>query len=61
MNNYLFEVRDSAAANWGEQFLVAADSLREAREIACSEMGGPCHYICELSDEEAEASGLDEY
>lgn len=66
MNHYLFEEFFS-----GEQFIVGADSLVEAY-IEADEIvedfkkfneleEAKCVYICRLTDEEAEASGLDEY
>lgn len=57
--------------NTGEEFIVGADSLREAWEIAL-EIGKRCvenygmnatvlSYEYEMTDQEAEDSGLDEY
>ena len=55
MKHYLFE-------DWeGEQFIVGADSLKEAKERAAEYFGEHYRYICKLTDFEAEASGLDEY
>lgn len=55
MRHFLFEDYDS-----GEEFIVGADSLDEAMEEAKIYFADPS-YICELTEEEAEASGLDEY
>ena len=50
----------------GEEFLVGADSLEEAFEIAREvfeeDEEPPCfYYVCTMTDWEAENSGLDEY
>lgn len=58
MKHYLFEC--VAGECEGEEFIVGADSLAEAKQIACENFGR-AKPICELSEEEAEASGLDEY
>lgn len=55
MRHFLFE--DYAT---GEEFIVGADNLGEAFEEARTYFGDPS-YICELSEDEAEASGLDEF
>lgn len=55
MRHFLFEDYDS-----GEQFIVGANSLYEATEEAKFYFADPS-YICEYTEEEAEASGLDEY
>lgn len=55
MKHYLFEDWD------GEQFIVGADSLKEAKDRAAEYFGQNCRYICKLSDYAAECSGLDEY
>ena len=52
--------------NYGEEFLVGADSLEEALEIAKEVYGEEdeptkFHYVCTMTDWEAENSGLDEY
>ena len=44
----------------GEDFIVGADTLKEGWEMAKDYFADPA-YICELTDEEAERSGLDEY
>ena len=43
-----------------EDFIVGANSLPEAIREASMWFGDPS-YICELTEMEAEASGLDEY
>lgn len=55
MRHYLFSDYES-----GEDFIVGAKSLKEAKVEAATYFGDPS-YICELSDIEAECSGLDEY
>lgn len=55
MRHFLFEDYDT-----GEEFIVGADNLGEAMEEAGIYFTRPA-YICELSEFEAEASGLDEY
>ena len=55
MRHYLFE--DEAT---GEEFIVGEYSLEEAYIEAKLDFDEP-HFICELSDVEAEISGLDEY
>ena len=55
MKHFLFEDYDI-----GEEFIVGADSLDEAWEEAKMYFADPS-YICEFTDAEAEASGLDEY
>ena len=55
MKHYLFE-------NWdGEEFIVGAKDMKEARGIASDYFGNNFRYIRKLTDEEAEMSGLDEY
>lgn len=65
MNHYCF-----MEENTGEEFIVGADTLEEAtamakdiaREIAeYYDEEADLTYQCELTDEEAEMSGLDEY
>lgn len=58
MKHYLFEC--IAGDNEGEEFIVGADSYAEAREIA-QDIFKKIKFWYELSEEEAEASGLDEY
>ena len=55
MKHYLFE-------DWvtGEEFIVGEDTLSEATETAKEYFEDP-RYLCELDEDEAEASGLDEY
>lgn len=53
--HYLFEDYEL-----GEEFIVGAKTFEEAVEEAKYQFPDP-HYICELTEEEAEASGLDEY
>ena len=55
MRHYLFEDNDS-----GEPFIVGADNYFEACAIA-EEIFNESIYLCELSEFEAENSGLDEY
>ena len=55
MKHYLFEDLQN-----GENFIVGADNVDEAFEIACSYFEELC-LIREISEEEAENSGLDEY
>lgn len=43
-----------------EDFIVGANTLPEATLLASRWFGDPS-YICELTEMEAEASGLDEY
>ena len=56
MKHYLFEDLES-----GEEFIVGADSFAEAKTIAVENFGSEVEYQCQLSECEAEASGLDEY
>ena len=53
--HYLF--KDSATA---EEFIVGADSVTDASVIASGYFEEP-HFVCRLTEFEAEASGLDEY
>ena len=55
MKHYLFVDDES-----GEEFIVGADKLSEAKEIALEYFAEP-RYLCRLTEMEAEASGLDEY
>lgn len=60
MKHYLFEVIKGDYE--GEEFLVGANDYHEAREIAEANFGvGTFRYWHEVSDFEAEMSGLDEY
>lgn len=62
MKHFLFEVVEEGHCNEGEDFIVGAESYAEAREIAEDNFGsGSCRCLCTMTDEEAEASGLDEY
>lgn len=62
MKHYLFTVISENSPNEGEEFIVGADDLSEAYEIAENNFGTDCvEYNCRLTDEEAEMSGLDEY
>lgn len=56
MKHYLFEHLES-----GEEFIVGANSLAEARQIAKDNFGSDVKYWYQMSEYEAEASGLDEY
>lgn len=58
MRHFLFEI--TSGDYEGEEIIVGADTLAEARQIGKEEIGS-VHFLCELSEEEAEASGLDEY
>ena len=55
MNHYLFTDHETC-----EDFLVGADTLAEAEEIARENFVKP-HFICRYTDWQAEMSGLDEY
>lgn len=55
MRHHLFEDNDS-----GEWFIVCANSYTEAYAIAKENFNEP-GYLCNLSEFEAENSGLDEY
>lgn len=58
MKHFLFECL--LKTNYGEQFLVGATSLTEATQIAKREFI-KVKFITELSEWEAENSGLDEW
>ena len=55
MWHYLFEDLES-----GEEFLVGEKTLGTAIAVAVAYFGA-VNYICQLTEMEAEASGLDEY
>lgn len=55
MRHFVFEDYDS-----GEEFIVGASCLKEAMNEAKMLFADPS-YICEFTEMEAEASGLDEY
>lgn len=55
MRHYLFEDLES-----GEEFIVGANNIYEARTIAKEYFTEP-EYCYQMSDYEAEASGLDEF
>ena len=55
MRHFVFEDYDS-----GEEFIVCAHNKAEAIEEAKMYFADPS-YICEFTEAEAEASGLDEY
>ena len=55
MKHYLFEDLES-----GEEFIVGADCVTDA-SITASEYFEEPHFVCRLTEFEAEASGLDEY
>lgn len=60
LKHYLFECIDENSENEGEEFIVGGYTYDEAHEKAKDEFG--CvRYICRLTEEEAEASGLDEW
>ena len=54
-NHYLFEDAES-----GELFLVGASKSSKALEIAQEHFDNPV-FVRKMTEEEAEASGLDEY
>lgn len=58
MKHYLFVC--TAGKNEGEEFIVGADDIAEAKDLSEIYFGS-ARYICELTDYEAETSGLDEY
>ena len=53
--HYLF--KDSAT---GEEFIIGANCVTDANVIASEYFEEP-HFVCRLTEFEAEASGLDEY
>lgn len=55
MKHFLFEDYET-----GEEFIVGAETKEQAFKEAKLYFTDP-NYICELSEAEAEASGLDEY
>ncbi len=63
MKHYLVEVIDENSENEGEEFLVGADTIEQAREIVKKWWGDTKVkiYKVPLSEYEAESSGLDEY
>ena len=56
MRHFLFEDYES-----GEEFIVGATDLFEAEIIAEDNFGDAVHFCYEMSELEAEMSGLDEY
>ena len=56
MKHYLFEDLES-----GEEFIVGAATIGEAMTVAIDEFGKNVKYRYQMTEEEAEASGLDEY
>lgn len=58
MKHYLFECL--TGANEGEEFIVGADCYADAKDIAYANFG-KCVCYGRMTEEEAEASGLDEY
>ena len=56
MRHFLFEDYES-----GEEFIVGAADLFEAEIIAEDNFGDAVHFCYEMSELEAEMSGLDEY
>lgn len=56
MKHYLFEDLKS-----GEEFIVGAATIGEAMTVAIVEFGESARYRYPMTEEEAEASGLDEY
>ena len=60
MKHYLFEI--IGGEDEGEEFIVGADTLEEAQVIATEVADGARgRFCCELTEFEAESSGLDEY
>ncbi len=60
MKHYLFEIIGGEYE--GEEFIVGANTKEEAQERATEIVDGArARYCCELSEFEAENSGLDEY
>ena len=55
MKHYLFVDEKT-----GEEFIVGANNIDKAYGEALNWFVNPT-YLCELTDDEAEASGLDEY
>lgn len=60
MKHYLFECTNQNSTNEGEEFIVGEATIGTAMMIARDEFG-EARFLCELTEEEAEASGLDEY
>lgn len=60
MKHYLYECTDPDSECEGEEFLVEANDRKKARQIAIDNFRC-ARFICEMTDYEAEASGLDEY
>lgn len=60
MKHFLFEI--IGGEDEGEEFIVSADTL-EAAQVVATEVadGARARFCCELTEEEAENSGLDEY
>lgn len=58
MKHYLFEITEDA--HEGEQFIVGAENFREACLFAHNVASNVC-FMGAMTEEEAEASGLDEY
>jgi hypothetical protein len=56
MKHYLF-IDDET----GEEFIVGAYSLEQATQIAIENFEAPAYLGYEMTEEEAECSGLDEY
>lgn len=56
MRHFLFEDLVS-----GEEFIVGACGFSKARDIAIDNFGEEVHFCHEMTDFEAESSGLDEY
>lgn len=59
MNHYLFESLNDDMD--GEDFIICASSYAEAREKAQKIFGKRIRFWHELTEEDAENSGLDEY
>lgn len=60
MKHFLFKCTKVYSDNEGEFFLVGGATIGEAQMIATEEFG-EARLICEMTEEEAENSGLDEW
>lgn len=60
MSHYLFVIEDEESELDGEEILVGASCWTAAIELAASEGFPNLRFLAELTDEEAENSGLDE-
>lgn len=60
MKHYLFECITPGGVNEGEEFIVSADSYDEAKAIAYNNFG-KCKCNGQMTEQEYEASGPNEY